>query len=289
MEMTIPDISKSTPFPSAGPEVPPATLEGWYVLHQSFRVDWPSLKARSTSGANRALEEFQEFLNGWAVPDEEGWSGAYRVAGNGIDLLVIHFRRDLESLIRAAHAIRLTDLGDDLLLDQEYVSLVELGLYSLTRETAKKVDPNDRDAWRAALEAALSDERAKGYVQRRLQPVQPDGMPYVCFYPMDKRRNPTQNWYKLSLEERADLMAAHGAVGRHYAGRISQVISGSMGLADWEWAVTLWAAEPVEFKNIIAEMRYDGASADYAEFGPFVVGKRMGAEGILGLLTTNEG
>ena len=288
MEMTISDISKSTPFSSAGPEVPPATLEGWYVLHQSFKVDWPSLKARSTSGANQALEEFQGLLNGWAVPDEEGWSGAYRVAGNGIDLLVIHFRRDLESLIQATHAIRLCDLGDDLLLDQEYVSLVELGLYSLTRETAKKVDPNDHEAWRAALEVVLSGERAKGYVQRRLRPVQPDDMPYVCFYPMDKRRNPTQNWYKLSLEARADLMAEHGAVGRHYAGRISQVISGSMGLADWEWAVTLWAAEPVEFKNIVAEMRYDEASSDYAEFGPFVVGKRMGTADILGLLTTDE-
>ena len=287
--MTIPDIATSASSPSIGPAVPPATLDGWYVLHQSLRIDWPSLKARTPSDANKALKQFQNFLEDWRVPGDEGWTGAYRVAGNGIDLLLVHFRPDLESLIKAGHTLRLSDLGDDLLLEQEYVSLVEISLYALTRETATQVDPNDREAWKAALEVALSRERSKGYVQRRLHPVQPDGMPFVCFYPMDKRRNLEQNWYKLSLEERAGLMSGHGVVGRHYAGRISQVISGSMGLADWEWAVTLWAADPVEFKNIISEMRYDGASADYAEFGPFVVGKRMSPSDVLGLLPIGKG
>ena len=150
------------------------------------------------------------------------------------------------------------------------------------------MDPTDAPAWSEALAEALGAERRKGFVRRRLEPRQPEHMPYVCYYPMDKRRDRGQNWYALPIGTRADLMAAHGGVGRRYAGRIAQVISGSMGLDDWEWAVTLWAADPLEFKAIITEMRYDEASADYAEFGPFLVGKRIAGGQIEDLLSSPE-
>ena len=269
----------SRPHPHSS-QLPPASLEGWYVLHQSIEVDWVGLKGADPVEAREALRSFGALAEKWGSGSEPGWSGIYRVAGGGIDFLVVHFRDTLERLIEAGHELRLSSgWGEYVLVREEYLSVVELGLYGLTRELAERVDPGDREAWETALAEALAEERRKGYVRRRLEPKQPEHMPYVCYYPMDKRRNPGQNWYTLPLEERAGLMAAHGEVGRRFAGRIVQVISGSMGLDDWEWAVTLWAGDPLAFKAIISEMRFDAASAEYADFGPFLVGKRVvGAE-----------
>lgn len=273
----------SRPLPHSS-ELPPASLEGWYVLHQSIELDWAGLRGADPAETRDALRSFAALAARWSTESEPGWSGVYRVAGGGIDFLILHFRDTFDRLIEAVREMRLSAWGDHVLVREEYLSVVELGLYSLTRELSGRVDPEDREAWDAALADALAEERRKGYVRRRLEPRQPEHMPYVCYYPMDKRRNPGQNWYTLSLDERAELMAAHGRLGRRFAGRISQVISGSMGLDDWEWAVTLWAGDPLEFKAIISEMRYDGASAEYAEFGPFVVGKRMAVAEFEGLL-----
>lgn len=266
----------SRPLPHAS-ELPPASLEGWYVLHQAIELDWAGLRGGDPAEAREALSGFAALAEKWSAGSEPGWSGVYRVAGGGIDFLILHFRDTFDRLVEAVREMKLSAWGDHVLVREEYLSVVELGLYSLTREVAGRVDREDYEAWDAALADALAEERRKGYVRRRLEPRQPEHMPYVCYYPMDKRRNRGQNWYTLSLEERAELMAAHGRLGRRFAGRISQVISGSMGLDDWEWAVTLWAGDPLEFKAIISEMRYDAASAEYAEFGPFVVGKRMAA------------
>ena len=259
-------------------ELPPASLEGWYVLHQSIQLDWTGLKGADPAEARDALSSFAALAEKWSTGSEPGWSGVYRVAGGGTDFLVVHFRDTFDRLIEAVREMKLSAWGDHILVHEEYLSVVELGLYSLTRELSGRVDPGDREAWDAALADALAEERRKAYVRRRLEPRQPEHMPYVCYYPMDKRRNPGQNWYRLSLDDRAGMMAAHGGLGRRFAGRIVQVISGSMGLDDWEWAVTLWAGNPLEFKAIISEMRYDEASAEYAEFGPFTVGKRMAVE-----------
>ena len=103
-------------------------------------------------------------------------------------------------------------------------------------------------------------------------------MPYICFYPMSKRRQMGQNWYSLPIDERSRLMYEHGMTGRGYAGRVFQVITGAIGFDAWEWGVTLFAADPLEFKKIVTEMRFDEASAKYAEFGDFYVG-RMGEPG----------
>ncbi len=245
------------------------------MLHQLFRIEWSALKLLEPPDAVEMLREFGDLLAKRAEPGEMGWSGAYRIAGGGIDVMLLHFRPDLEGLIQAGHEIQLSALGDFLSLEQEYISVVEMGLYALTATLAETVEPADREAWNSALDRELEGQREQSYIKKRLYPVQPEAMPYVCYYPMDKRRSSGQNWYTLSLQKRAALMSAHGSIGRQYAGRISQVISGSMGLADWEWAVTLWAPDPIEFKNIISEMRYDEASAEYADFGRFFVGKRM--------------
>jgi hydrogen peroxide-dependent heme synthase len=107
----------------------------------------------------------------------------------------------------------------------------------------------------------------------RLYPeLPPDGKRAFCFYPMSKRRQADANWYALGFEERKELMLAHGAVGRQYRGRILQLITGSVGLDDWEWGVTLFGVHPDDLKACVYEMRFDEASARYAEFGPFYTG-----------------
>lgn len=278
MESTEPDLRE--PATPASVTIPPATLDGWYVLHQLFRIHWPLLKSLEPSRLTAVLAEFGVWLDERAPGRDGGWSGAYEMVGAGADLLLVHFRPDLEGLIAAGREVAWSDFGELLEPDHEYVSVVELGMYGLTTRLAAEVDPADREAWDAALAQALDEQRELDFVKRRLYPLQPDDMPYVCYYPMDKRRTPGQNWYRLGLERRAELMLAHGTVGRRYAGRIQQVISGSVGLADWEWAVTLWSADPLDFKNIITEMRYDEASAVYADFGSFFVGKRLPADGL---------
>ena len=109
--------------------------------------------------------------------------------------------------------------------------------------------------------------------QARLFPqLPPEGKPAFCFYPMSKRRQPEQNWFTLPYEQRKELMYAHGTSGRKFAGRVLQVVTGATGVDDWEWGVTLFAVHPDDLKEVVYTMRFDEASALYAEFGPFVTG-----------------
>lgn len=257
----------------------PLTLEGWYVLHQGFRVAWPRLGELPAEARREVAGDFADAVAAWADLGDDGWSGAYRVVGGELDLMLLHFRSGLEGLAEAEDAVRRSALADHLYLELDYVSVVELGLYRLTQETVEElreagVDPRSEEG-RERLDEAAREHAALDYVQDRLHPRQPDDMPYLSFYPMDKRREEGRNWYALPLEERERLMVEHGAIGRRYAGRVSQVISGSVGLDDWEWGVTLWSGDPLEFKTLVTEMRYDEVSARYAEFGPFYVGKRL--------------
>ena len=151
-------------------------------------------------------------------------------------------------------------------------------MYHLTAKLAK--DAAERGGqvgdpqYAEALKAQLETERKSDHVQKRLYPPLPDDMPYLCFYPMSKRRESGQNWYTLSLDERSRLMWSHGTTGRRYAGRVLQIITGAIGFEPWEWGVTLFAKDPLDFKKLLTEMRFDEASSKYAEFGPFYVGKR---------------
>src|SRR5438128_11062180 len=117
----------------------------------------------------------------------------------------------------------------------------------------------------------------------RLFPSMPPNR-YLCFYPMDRRRGEDKNWYTLPMEERQRQMNEHGLVGRRYAGEVKQIITGSIGFDDWEWGVDLFADDPIVFKKLIYEMRFDEASAWYAEFGPFYVGLQFRADQLPRLL-----
>jgi chlorite dismutase len=262
-------------------EIAAKNLDGWFVLHQFFRASWPALKRHDANRRNEIAAEFTSLLQDWSAL-EEGWSRCYRIVGGGADYLIMHFRPSLDLLADVERRVRLTSLGDHLDLVYDYVSVVELGLYQLTADFARRnpppEDPEGMAGWRVELEKQAGKAKETDFSRSRLYPTQPDDMPYVCFYPMTKRRGEQDNWYSLPLEERAALMSEHGLVGRAYAGRITQIISGSIGFDDWEWGVTLFARDPLDFKNVITDMRYDEASAKYAEFGRFFVGKRMRAE-----------
>src|SRR5207247_2594521 len=165
----------------------PVTLEGWYVLHEMYAVDWPRWNGLGGADRDAVVAEATALLERQAAP-RDGHSGSWTLLTHKGDLCLMHWRRDLEAL-----------------------------------------------------------------------------------------RGEQVHWYDLPPAARAELMRGHGEIGRRYAGRVTQVIAGSVGLDDWEWGVTLFADDPLVFKKLVHEMRFDPASSRYALFGPFYVGIRFAA------------
>jgi chlorite dismutase len=200
-----------------------------------------------------------------------------RLIGSSADLMVMHFRPTLDDIGVAQRSFACLPIRPRLRLRYSFLSVTEAGLYHLTaqlaREAAERGGAVGDDAYTAELSRRIAEERDNPHVKRRIYPTIPDGMPYVSFYPMSKRRAPGQNWYALTLDERSRLMQTHGTTGRRYAGRVLQVITGAIGFDAWEWGVTLFAKDPLDFKKLVTDMRFDEASAHYADFGDFYVGK----------------
>jgi hydrogen peroxide-dependent heme synthase len=267
-------------------EISPATLEGWYALHQMFSVDWPALRGRHAGDAERVREDARTLLASIESPQEDGWSGAFQLVGGGADLMFVHFRETLDELARVELRLRRSLFGSLLRLTYDYTSVTEAGLYHATALAAREADHGSAEYYRL-LEEEAAAERASPHLQTRLYPRLPDGMRYASFYPMTKRRVHPDNWYALPVDERNRLMREHGLTGRRYAGRVFQVITGSTGLDDWEWGVTLFARDPLEFKRIVTEMRYDEASTRYGEFGEFFTGIRLDPDGLAELLSVD--
>lgn len=252
----------------------PATLEGWYVLHQIYSVEWGRVRALEVGEPDALAREAVALFAPLPHAPEAGWSAAFRLVGGGGDLLFVHFRETLDELGRAELAVRRSRLAEYLRLEYDYLSVTEAGLYHATTQAAAEHGPGT-EAFRAAVEESAAQEGASAHVRSRLYPQIPEGMRYLSFYPMTKRRSGEDNWYVLPIEERNRLMREHGLTGRKFSGRVFQVVTGSVGLDDWEWGVTLFARDPLEFKKIVTEMRYDEASARYGEFGRFFTGIRL--------------
>ncbi|HEY1952711.1 MAG TPA: chlorite dismutase family protein [Gemmatimonadaceae bacterium] len=250
---------------------PPETIEGWYALHQIFRATGVKPTAASVKALARRVKATSKSKK--APGSNSGWSCLVRLIGSTSDFMAIHFRESLDALGEVQRALA----GSDLELTYSFLSVTEAGLYHITAELARAAVARGGavgDAeYATALAARAEAERESAHVTRRLYPDLPAQMPYVCFYPMSKRRDPGQNWYTLSLDERSRLMQAHGITGRRYAGKVQQVISGAIGLDTWEWGVTLFARDPLDFKKLVTDMRFDEVSAKYAEFGDFYVGR----------------
>lgn len=260
------------------PALAPETLEGWYLLHQAFAVDRAALRRLPPAERDALAAEFEATMAELAGDAEHGWSALAPLVGSRADVLFMHFRPTLDGLGAAQARLAAARLSDFLRPVEFFLSVTEAGLYYATAQVAKAaVERGGKvgdETYKAELKKRVDAELATEHVHKRLYPPPPDGrMPYVCVYPMNKKRETGQNWYALPIDERSELMKWHGLTGRKYAGRVLQIISGSIGFDLWEWAVTLFAAEPLEFKKIVSEMRFDEASARYGEFGNFYVGR----------------
>jgi len=203
-------------------------------------------------------------------------------------LMLVHFRQSFAELNQAELEIAQLKLSDYLEPTSSYLSVIELGLYESTVKTYNElaeqgVEPHSEE-WKRAINETLGRQR-EAMRSRLFPPIPPNR--YLCFYPMDRRRGEEQNWYRLPIEERARQMNEHGMVGRRYAGEVKQIITGSIGFDDWEWGVDLFADDPLVFKKLIYEMRFDHVSAVYALFGHFYVGLRC-SSGELGKLLSGQ-
>lgn len=230
---------------------PAKTLEGWYCLHDFRTMDWAAWKQLSSEEREEAIHEFLNFIEKMndVEAKKEGSHALYKIVGQKADFVLMTLRPTMEELNEIETAFNKTKLADYTIPAHSYVSVVELSNYL----------PSDKDP------------NEDPEIQARLKPILPKWN-HICFYPMDKRREGNDNWYLLSMEERSKMMYSHGMIGRKYAGKLKQIITGSVGFDDWEWGVTLFAHDALHFKKLIYEMRFDEVSARYGEFGSFFVG-----------------
>jgi hydrogen peroxide-dependent heme synthase len=274
---------------TASVEIPavPLTVEGYSVLHQMMRFRWSSWRQLRPSQKTQILHEATAVL-AKMEQNPAGQSGLYSLVGHKGDLMFIHFRNSFDELNQAELHLARIRLGDFLEPTTSYLSVIELGLYESTTKVYRAlvdrgVEPHSEE-WNREIKDTLA--RQKEAMRPRLFPELPKHR-YACFYPMDRRRGEDKNWYTLPIDERARQMNEHGLVGRRYAGEVRQIITGSIGFDDWEWGVDLFADDPIVFKKLIYEMRFDHVSAVYALFGHFYVGLRCPAS-CLGKLLGGE-
>jgi len=271
------------PQTASMPEVP-LTIEGYSVLHQMMRVRWSAWRELDAGKKREILDEANGLLSSMEQ-NEKGQSAIFSVLGHKGDLMLVHFRESFEALNQAELQVARLRLSDYLEPASSYLSVVELGLYESTIKTYRSlidqgVEPHSAE-WKRQTEDTVRRQREA--MHSRLYPAMPENR-FLCFYPMDRRRGEDKNWYTLPIEERQRQMNEHGLVGRRYAGEVKQIITGSIGFDDWEWGVTLFSDDPLVFKRLIYEMRFDEVSAVYALFGAFFVGIRLPARDLHGLL-----
>ncbi len=265
-------------------EIPPVplTLEGSWVLHQMFRWrrrEWREAgdeqRRHVTAEASRVLASLEKAKDD-GHPNQ---SALYSLIGHKGDLMLIHFRDSLSDLHCAEQQIANLLISDYWEPAHSYLSVVELGLYESSAKTYQQLaerglQPHSPE-WNAGIAEVTARQTAA--MSPRLFPEIPPGK-HVCFYPMDRKRGESKNWYQEPMAERQRMMHEHGMIGRRYADSVRQVITGSIGFDDWEWGVDLFADDPLVFKKLIYEMRFDEVSAVYALFGSFYVGVRVSGE-----------
>jgi chlorite dismutase len=256
-------------------------LEGSCVLHQFFRFDWKSWRSCADGERRKIAADAMDALRSLerATPDAPVRSALYSQLGHKGDFIFMHFRESFEALNQVELDLAQTAFFEFLIPTHSYVSVVELGLYESSRKTYEAATAKGFDAFSAEWNAEIANSLARGAeaMKPRLFPSVP-GAKYLCFYPMDRKRGEQVNWYTVPFAERQRMMHEHGMIGRRYAEQVKQIISGSIGMDDWEWGVDLFADDPVVFKKLIYEMRFDEVSAVYALFGQFYLGVRLPVE-----------
>ncbi|HWR37201.1 MAG TPA: hydrogen peroxide-dependent heme synthase [Clostridia bacterium] len=270
--------SRHAAAPSASAEAPavPLTLEGSSVLHQMMRFRWAEWRRLTAAERSDILRELNAVFG---EAEAEGASGIFSLLGHKGDLMFVHFRKTLDELNAAQLKLNSLRIQEFLEPASSYVSVVELSLHDSSVKlyaslSERGVVPHSEE-WNREVQETV--ERQQHAMSPRLFPKIPDQR-YICFYPMDRRRGEHKNWYTLPIDERQRQMDLHGMIGRRYAGRVQQIISGSIGYDDWEWGVDLFGNDPVVFKKLIYEMRFDEVSGVYSNFGTFYIGVRVRLE-----------
>ena len=255
------------------PEPSTKLAEGWHCLHLYYRVDQSELRQISAND----LQEGREALTHLLDPTRPGAPKRLQtsiVSGHKADLGLMIMDEDPLLIDGIRQAIRASKLGPVLQPTYSFVSITEISEYvpsveqygaKLRRDEGMLVDD---PAYLAKLDAY--GKRLPMMNNQRLCPDFPN-WPVTCFYPMNKIRHPSANWFMEPFSNRSAMMSEHATSGIKFAGRVSQLITSSAGLDDWEWGVTLWGRNPQSIKDIVYTMRFDTASAKYAEFGPFYV------------------
>ncbi|WP_165234782.1 hydrogen peroxide-dependent heme synthase [Aquisphaera insulae] len=264
----------------------PATLvpeTGWHFLHLFYRIDRERLHRLDAERREAGRRDLLAALAARAPGSIEQLQ-CFAVPGHKADFGVVLAGPDLKAVHGVQMAIQASALGPAIVPAYSFYSLTEVSEYvpdaeeygRILRER-ENVDP-ESPTYKAKV--AAYSERLGPMNRQRLTPDFPD-WPCLCFYPMSKMRSGDQNWYLLPFEERSELMAQHGRSGMKFAGKVSQVITASTGLDDWEWGVTLWGRNPLYLKDIVYTMRFDESSAKYALFGDFYFGYLLPPEELL--------
>jgi chlorite dismutase len=251
--------------------------EGWHCLHLFYRIEqgqWQLLSREEQNAAKTNLTRLVQEIRAM----ESTQLLTLSVVTPKADLAFMLVTPDLQTANKIDKQLSLS-LGPDVLTPvYSYLSLTEESEYVTTDEeyaqTLEKEQNLRPDSPQFAEAMNTFRERIKHYRQDRVYPTLPD-WPIVCFYNMSKRRGEQRNWYALPYDERRRLMKGHAAVGREYAGKIKQLITGSSGLDDAEWGVTLFARDTFQIKAIVYQMRFDPVSAEYADFGEFFIGIQL--------------
>jgi peroxiredoxin len=263
------------PGPAAAPAVEAAIepLTGWHVAHLFYAFDRTTLAALDAATVAEGCRQFGAALDpaaaggpvrlqSWIVPGHKADFGVMVLDPSPLKVDGVHQR------------LLAGPLGPALKATYSFVGLTEVSEYVPTVEQygqrlIEEGEVADSPSWKAKVQGYAAREDAMR--RARIEPEMPP-WPNACFYPMNKSRVPGANWFTLPFAERSRLMAEHGRTGMSFGGRVTQLITVSVGLDDWEWGVTLWARRPEFLKEIVYTMRFDEASARYAEFGPFYTG-----------------
>ncbi|QEH37516.1 putative heme peroxidase [Aquisphaera giovannonii] len=256
---------------------------GWHFLHLFYRVDRERLRGLTAEEREAGRRQLVAAL-GARQPGAVDQLQGFAVPGHKADFGVVLAGPDLKAVHGIQTAIQSSALGPAIVPTYSFYSLTEVSEYVPDAEEYGRIlrEREDADPESPSYKAKVAAyaERLGPMNRHRLYPDFPD-WPCLCFYPMSKMRSGDQNWYLLPFEERSELMAQHGRSGMKFAGRVSQVITASTGIDDWEWGVTLWARNPSYLKEIVYTMRYDESSAKYALFGDFYFGYILPPEELL--------
>lgn len=252
----------------------PESLEGWWILHRMFAFDRLAWDETPTQERNDIATQATKALHSLKDSGETDVS-LTQLVGHKADLMLTHYSKTYEGLAQAQMVVDKEALGQFLVPMTSYVSVLELGMYEATARIHAALGEREfkpfSEEWTAAFDELVKKEESNPRNAGRLWARVPQRR-YVCFYPMDKKRGETTNWYMLPYEERARMMLEHGKIGRTYHNLVTQVISGSIGFDNYEWGVDLYADDPLVFKKLVYEMRFDEASANYGVFGEFFSG-----------------